>query len=412
MRLAFVSQPGSTATLPVQNGAIQIWIYEVARRLAERHEVTVYTSAQPGQPTSERYQGVTYHRIPLGWDAYSSRVYRGMDRMGIGPRTKPFYGRSRWYPAFARQVAAALRKEAVGCLHLMNFAQMLPVLRHQVPHATLVLHMHAEWLTQWDPKMVAGYLAHVDGVLGCSPFIVDAVRQRFPHLAERIQSIPNGVDVDHFSPSQISSSEPTILFIGRLSPEKGLHVLMSALPRVFEAVPNVRVQLIGAEKKAAPDFIDPGREDPDVQALGPLYRGSYVAYLKGMIPEKMKDRVAFEGAISHEELPAYLRKATVLVNPSIRETFGMSLIEAMASGCPVIASKIGGMKDLVSDGETGLLITRNDADALAEALISLLNNPDQRAKMGGAGRKRVETAYTWNAIVKDLEAYYTKISRS
>jgi glycosyltransferase involved in cell wall biosynthesis len=121
----------------------------------------------------------------------------------------------------------------------------------------------------------------------------------------------------------------------------------------------------------------------------------------------LQGRVHFLGRIGPARLPAIYRLADVVVLPSsIQESFGMVLAEAMACGKPVIASRLPGVRTVVADGTTGLLVPPADPAALAGALTRLLGDAPLRAEMGAAGRRRVLARYDWRRIGERLEAVY------
>ncbi len=179
--------------------------------------------------------------------------------------------------------------------------------------------------------------------------------------ARRIDVIPNGVEL----PSEAVNEEadpPEVLFVGRLSPEKGIDELADATP--------------GLNLVVAGD--------------GPL---------RGRIPGAL-------GSVSDAERDRLYRRAAVVVCPSRREGFGMVCAEAMAHGKPVAASAVGGLLDLVVDGETGLLVPPRDPAALRRALERLLADPELRRRLGRAGRARVAMLCDWGRVVERTLAVY------
>ncbi len=117
-----------------------------------------------------------------------------------------------------------------------------------------------------------------------------------------------------------------------------------------------------------------------------------------MLPASLANHVRFTGHIPHKNLPALYRSADVLVNPSLSEAFGMSLIEAMACGVPVIATRVGGMTEIVQHKKTGLLVDSGDVSALANAMKTILADEPALLEMGRAARARVEQCYTWEKV--------------
>jgi glycosyltransferase involved in cell wall biosynthesis len=178
--------------------------------------------------------------------------------------------------------------------------------------------------------------------------------------ARDVRVIPSGVDVPETVGPE--ASPPEILFAGRLSPEKGVLELVEAAD--------------GAVLVVAGD--------------GPL---------RGRVPCAL-------GFVPHEELTRLYERAAVVACPSYREGFGVVCAEAMAHGRPVVASAVGGLLDLVVDGETGLLVPPGDVDALRGALRRLLGDAELRRRMGEAGRRRARARFSWEAATAaTIEAF-------
>ncbi len=201
--------------------------------------------------------------------------------------------------------------------------------------------------------------------------------------------IHNGVDTDHFHPvareseSDYAGVPPgarVILSIGRLVGWKGLHVIIDALAQL------------------------PG--DVHYLALG---EGSEQQALQARAVEcGVADRIHFAGRIPHAELPRWLARGDVFVQPSIgEEAFGISVVEAMACGLPVLASDNGGMKEIVVTGETGRLLPAGDVLAWREAIATLLENAALRGAQGEASRRRAIDHFTWAANAVALERMLT-----
>jgi glycosyltransferase involved in cell wall biosynthesis len=152
-------------------------------------------------------------------------------------------------------------------------------------------------------------------------------------------------------------------------------------------------------------------EEPEVAGLAEYYQEDYGVTLKRMAAEKgLADRVHFLGSLSQPELVSYYQSADILVNPSYSESFGMSLVEALASETPVIAAKVGGMVNIVDENETGLLVERGDVQGLAEAMRRLLDDSALRQQMGKTGRKQVIERFSWGQVARSaLEKYSTVV---
>ncbi len=184
-----------------------------------------------------------------------------------------------------------------------------------------------------------------------------------PARVEKLMWGTWGVDLDEFSPLPHPAGPPTILFAGRLHPEKGIFVLLDAFARTRAARPDVRLMIVGD---------GPARRQVE----------SRVAEMTG---------VELRGAVKNREMPDLFRAADVVAMPSRttrkwEEQVGMVALQAMACGVPVVASRSGAIPEYVSDGVAGLLVPENDAAALAGCLIKILSEASLREKLGRGAR--------------------------
>ncbi len=199
---------------------------------------------------------------------------------------------------------------------------------------------------------------------------------------DRIRVIPPGVNpalfTGPFEDPFPSIGRPRIVFIGRLAPQKGVRTLVEAA-RLLRA-PGVRVLLVG-DGPQRPTL------EREVRRLG------------------VDDVVHFLGFVSHERVPAVLSHADLLVLPSLYEELGTILLEAMWVGVPVVASRTGGIPDIIDDGVNGLLVSPGDSVELAHAIDRVLSSPDLARRLGEAARERAK-GYDWEVLAERvLEAY-------
>lgn len=127
-----------------------------------------------------------------------------------------------------------------------------------------------------------------------------------------------------------------------------------------------------------------------------------------MIPETLAPTVRFIGPEPHERVLQRFQEAAVLVSPSLSEAFGMSLIEALAAGTPVVASRVGGMTEVVEKTGGGVLVEKADPGGLAAAIIRLLEDPGLRERLGGEGGGRIPGLYDWDTVAATAEALYAE----
>jgi D-inositol-3-phosphate glycosyltransferase len=218
-----------------------------------------------------------------------------------------------------------------------------------------------------------------------------------------ISVVPPGVNTGMFAPTDgavqrrrlgIGAAEKVILFTGRLERLKGVEILVHALAAILEGRTerDVRLLVLGADSSNG--ILEAG------------VHGGERARLEALAVEiGVDDRVDFLGAVPHEDLPAYYSLADVCAVPSYSESFGMVAVEAEACGTPVIASRLGGLRQLVIDGITGVTVPSHEPMAWAAALGGVIDNPQTLEVMGSAAR-RLAQAYSWETSADLLlEAY-------
>jgi glycosyltransferase involved in cell wall biosynthesis len=221
------------------------------------------------------------------------------------------------------------------------------------------------------------------------------VKRRFSWLKkDKVVTIYNGVDTQKFSPClvqddlrkkfNINSEDIVIGTVGRLSPEKGLEYLISAIREVVNAYPQTKVLIVG---------------DGDEK---------YCLSLQEKVKDlELSSHIIFVGF--YEDIPQILRCLDIFSLPSLFEAFNRSLLEAMACGLPVVATAVGGNVEIVQDGVNGLLVPAGNPDALASAIAELLKDKEKARKMGREGKRHVEENFSIEKNVKRIEKLYLQI---
>jgi len=429
MKIALVHH--GTISPSFLGGSIDIWIYEVARRLAKSCDVIVYAKKGCHQKKDEYDQGVHYRRISTAADEWLNHISTAVDKLGRFPSfhdvrralffrnvRRPLFASSLYYLTYVLQVAKDLREEKCDIVHLHNFSQFVPIIRAFNPKIKIALHMHCEWLTQLDRTMIERRLREVDLVIGCCKYITEKIRRVFPQFAKRCQTVFNGVDVNRFvSENGHSATKKNgvkrLLWVGRASPEKGLHILLDAFQRVVERYPQAQLEIVGPRWSVPIEFIVALSDDDRVSNLASFYcsnsRRSYFSHLQRQLSLNITNNVTFKSFIPYRHIMNNYRNADVFVNSSFSEAFPLPILEAMASELPVVATRVGGITEAVANGKTGLLVEPGDAPALAEAILHFLSNEDLRKSTGKAARKRVVEVFSWERIVKKLLCQYKNV---
>ncbi len=211
------------------------------------------------------------------------------------------------------------------------------------------------------------------------------------HLGGDAVVVPNGVQVQRFVGARplsgwaVGARPPTVVFLGRIDePRKGLSVLLAALPELVRRVPDVRL-LVGG----------PG----DVDAV------------RAQVPSGLRDRVELLGLVPEEDKPRVYASGDVYCAPNTHgESFGIVLLEAMATGTPVVASDLEAFRRVLDDGRAGVLAPVGDPVALAVALATVLRDPARRAALRSTGRAVVQ-AYDWPVVARAVvEVYETVVA--
>jgi L-malate glycosyltransferase len=197
--------------------------------------------------------------------------------------------------------------------------------------------------------------------------------------AERIAIIPNGIDAARFAARPACRTISTIATVANLRKEKAHEVLLTAAARLLMHHPQLRFIIAG--------------DGPRLHELRDLAASLRIA-----------DSVTFLGHC--EDVPGVLAQADVFVLPSRSEAFPNGAIEAMAAGLPVVASAVGGLLDLIDDGETGVLVRPDDPIALADAIEALVLSPEHAAALGLAAREHVTRRYSFDRMVRSFEDLY------
>ena len=366
-------------------------VEEACRHLAleygrRGHQAHVITTRHPADlPAHETTQGVEVWRFPFEM-----------------PRTRPA-GLARFagsFPAERRAVADLLRSLGTDLVHVQcvgpnGFYALWAAQDAQLPLVVTTQGertMDAGQLYQkslaanWTLKQL---LRRADYVTACSQQTLDDAKA-FAGFSIDAKSRPvyNGIDLGEFDadPTPYAHPRPYILGIGRVVPQKGFDILLDAYARLVYRLPG------------APDLIIAGdgpereRLREQAEALG------------------LSERVHLIGRADRPQAVSLFHGCEFFVLPSRQEPQGIVSLEAMACAKPIVAARVGGVPEIVSDGETGLLFRGGDAVALANALETMLADPELAARMGRAGRARAEAHFTWPRIADQYFKIYRQVS--
>lgn len=223
--------------------------------------------------------------------------------------------------------------------------------------------------------------------------------------SDGVAVIPNGVDIARFDEQRtpldlhrefgFPETAPIVGVVARLAPCKGLEVFLDAARIVANRLPDVRFLVVGDEANLGDDRI----------RVGGAYRQALELHAERL---GLADRVVFAGF--RLDVPAVLAGLTVSVLPSVTgEGLPNSVLEAMAAGLPVVATDSGGTSEAIVNGETGFVVPPSDAPALAQGIVSLLDDPSLRAHMGAAGRRRIAEHFSLDRMAREMQSLYAHL---
>jgi glycosyltransferase involved in cell wall biosynthesis len=379
--------------LPAQafGGPVKV-AYQVSRELVKRkHEVVVYTS--DARDFGSRL------RIDSDNDVDGIRVhyFRNL-ALTLVKKFKLFVT-----PQLVSRAKEEVEKFDVVHLHEYRTFQNIVIAHYAKKYGVpYVLQAHgslprimAKQRLKWIYDVLFGYRLLRDASRVIALSRVEAEQYRSVGVPEeKIEVIPNGIELSEYAdlPPKgcfrekfgIKEEEKIVLYLGRIHRIKGLDILVEAFAKVIEDFDDVRLVIVG----------------PD---------DGYLSKLKALINAlSINDNVLILGPMyGDDKLEAYV-DADVYVLPSRYETFPMSLLEAYACGKPVIASRVGGLTDIVVEGITGLLVETRDVRKLTRSMLSLLNDDDRAKEMGLRSKQFVKENFTIEKVVDKLEQLYQK----
>jgi glycogen synthase len=409
LKIYFVSQ----GYPPADTAGIARWTQECALELTTRgHEVHVITRSHSRGNHVDYLDGVWVHSVI---DAFDEELTH------ISPVPLP--------PSIARRATAVLREimrsetiwgvdivsapiwDVEGilcCAHLTK-----PVVTSLHTTYKLAMRFKSQWnddieyKTKHVNKVIvaeAWLMERSCAILANSQQVISEIDENYDDVlgrrAERITTVLHGIGspVDKSAKSGLQNASPrskaTVLFVGRLGERKGPDQILSALAKIPSSLDKLEMIFIGSQGSDS----DPYRVKLAKQAGG----------LKSTNPRLS---LKFLGYLNDVELQEHYSNADVFIAPSRFESFGLVLIEAMRHGLPVIGCDVGGMREIITDGVDGFLVSVDDPEQLAGRIKTLAENPGVRKQIGDAARKTYESRFTGSKMAESIERMFCKITQ-
>jgi spore coat protein SA len=345
-------------------GAMSRWAYETFKRFSTDVDVTtVFSRPVLRHPFPDRKI-----RIQTIYSGFYSMV----------PGAEPFMRRR-----FLGEVSRKLRGRFDAVL-IYNRPDYIPAIRTVDRGVKIALVLGNDHLITGRPREVCRNAARsCDLIIGCSNYVCNGIRAAFPEVGSKLVTLYFGVDTKVFHPdenagvSEKSMGGKTVLFVGRLVEEKGVHLLIEAMKIVFKEMPAAKLIIVGSAW------------------FGSNKRTDYVRHLR-QLAVGSQDRISFTGYVRGDRVGEIYRNAAVFVSPSVwNEPFGNMNLEAMASGLAVITSNRGGIPEAV--GDAAILVEPENVGLMAEKIIYFLTHDDSRREWGRKARTRAER-FSWDTL--------------
>lgn len=354
--------------------------YFIARELVNKgHEITVLTSGFKGLPASQSKDGISVLRIPV------RRKY--IDRSNI-------FEMSIFIASAIKNASKVIRTANPEKILVFFGIPGGPVglwlkIRHGIPY---ILSLRGGDVPGFLPDQLRIYhyltspLSHLIWRNAASVCTngehLKQLAQRFePGL--RIESIPNGIDIEYYTNVKPNIHHKlNLVFVGRLTKQKGLESLLKALAIISDNKPETGIHLY---------LVGDGPQRVELEALAKHY--------------KIERMITFKGWIPRDSLPGIYSQGEIFILPSIDEGLPNVVLEAMASGLPVISTSVLSDEGIVEEGITGFLISSADPRTMADKILYFLENPEQIKKMGLAARKHVEKHFSWQKAASEFERF-------
>jgi glycosyltransferase involved in cell wall biosynthesis len=381
-----------------------IYVHDINRHLVRRgNSVTVVTPGDPSLPREDMFDGVKIVRFPFEPppDLTYGRV--AQSRVSWIGKFARLAVMAHYLEAQHRAIMGEAKAKGADVIHAhwaipTGPAAVLAARKLRLPS---IITMHGgdvyvnpeqgyDFPTRWYIRPVLRWTLRHAGALTA---ITEDCRQhalRAGAPAEKIRLVFNGTDLRRFSPGENGNLSdprfgPNMIFACRqLFPRKGIRFLLEAAAQLKPRFPDLKIVLAGD-----------GFERPELVRL---------AAELGIARD-----VTFLGWVANVDLPQYYRAAAVSVIPSLEEGFGIPAAEAMGCEVAVVASDAGGLPEVVEDGVTGLVVPRGNSTALAQAIGSLLADPQRRRAMGQAGRARALRLFDWDRSAEQFEELYREL---
>jgi spore coat protein SA len=374
----------------VQGGAVEYWVQEVANYMVKpgrRLAVISRPANTPGNPLLQ-YIGIPWTRTERWFHALKEKV----------TWSNPLRYLAKIQNVFSYATRAVQLARVFDVVYLHNEPNILLFLKKKKGQR-IVLHMHNDHLSsRLFRPFYRRALAKADRILCVSDYIRRSALAAFPEYKNKFGVIVNATNPEVFKPYgpeavheleglvKLNPLMQYVLYVGRLNKQKGVHVLIEAFRSILLRLPNTRLIITGSSFFSGAATTSYERTLVDLAA-------------------PVASSIVFTGFLPHEKLKYLYSAVDVVCVPSVwQDPCPLVVLEAMSSGTCLVASRVGGVPEMATDGVTAVLVPPADAEALGAAVCSVLCDPVRKAKMEVAARSTVAQHFCWERLVSELEA--------
>ena len=371
-------------------GGVERRIMETTKRLQNESDITVYSGTKAGFKKLSTMSGVSIvpcYSTDMLFPVDNWFFNRSLSKSGSAINADVYEAHAVSGYGFPKKLEKlGIKKPFIHTIHGVLADEYEQAKKNGYPS---VRGRVANYFMQRLSKLEEETAKNATIVVTISNYSLEKIQKYYGIEQSKVRIVPNGVDIEKFKPMDTKEvrqqfglgNEPCVLFVGSLIPRKGLPFLVEAAKKVVRAQADTKFLIVG-----------------DGPLRNQLYDSLKTANLSG--------NFKFFGNLKDNVLPAIYNCADVFVLPSIQEGQGIVLLEAQASGKPVVAFDIGGVNEALQNKETGLLVNQGDVDALGDALLKLLTDKALREKMGSNGRRFVSENYTWDICAQKMLKVY------
>lgn len=364
---------------PIAGGAVQLYIDGIVPFLSKYHDITVFSIDDPRLAQEETKDNINYIRLP----AANANKYVQNLKMRLN--------------------------DSFDLIHVFNRPRWILTLSKDLPDTKFSLSLHNE---MFQPDKISDIQAlecikKVEFINTVSKFIADGVSALYPLAKDKLNVVYSGANTEVYKPNwseagKINKSNlkekynlhgcKVILFIGRLSPKKGPHILMKAMNKVAEKHPEAALVIVGSKWYGKNEIDD------------------YTKSLQTLM-SSMHYPIVFTGFLPPSEIPSLYNLGDIFVCSSQwNEPLARVHYEAMAAGLPIITTNRGGNAEVIDQGKNGFIVDNyTSPDAFATQINYLLENPSIASDMGHNGRKMAEQIYCWERVAKDVQRQFSRL---